>query len=109
MPQHTHGLRPPRRILLALFCLLGALLVPARGASPPPVRAAYDCEGAACPSVTLTWEEEGQRFRADNSSSQKVRVTVTTFVGDSWVIVEPQASGYLGVKNFNGAYRAEFE
>lgn len=114
MLQHTHRPRPPRTILLALLCplLVGLALPPmpaAHAATPPPLLAPYDCEGGACASVTLSWENEGQRFRADNSSSQRVRVTVTTFAGDSWVIVEPQASGYLGVKSFNGAYRAEFE
>lgn len=79
------------------------------GVPPRTSRAAHDCEGAACPSVTLTWEEEGQRFRADNSSAQRVRVTVTTFAGDSWIVVEPQKSDYLLVKGFNGPYRAEFE
>ena len=113
MPQNSRRLRPLGRTSFALVCLLCAALaitpVPAARSAPPTARAAYDCEGGACASVTLTWEEEGQRFRVDNSAARRVRVTVTTFAGESWVVVEPQASAYLGVKNFNRAYRAEFE
>jgi hypothetical protein len=112
-----HKQPPPRRAAPTPRALLCLLLVPltlllpqaAGGASPHPPPAAYDCEGAACASVTLAWEEEGQRFRADNSSAQRVRVEVETFAGKSSVVVEPQGSAHLSVKTFNGPFRAEFE
>lgn len=78
-------------------------------AAPPGLTAAYDCEGAACPQITLTWEEEGQQFRADNSSDRRVRVEVSTFAGPSSATVEAGKSEYLKVKGFNGPYRADFE
>ena len=76
------------------------------GIAPPP---SYECEGNACSVVTLTWEEEGQQFRVDNSSNQRVKVDVTTFAGTSSVTVEPQKSDYLKVKYFNGPYQANYE
>ena len=114
MPQKTPLVLPSGRRAFALYCLLyasvtHALLLGAGGATPPHTQAAYDCEGDACTVVTLTWEEERQSFRVDNSSAQRVRVTVTTFAGESWVTVAPQKSEYLRVKSFNGPYRAEFE
>lgn len=112
MPQHSSFLRAPARISLSFLCLLCAALPltpPVRGALSTPARAAYDCEGDACSVTTLTWEEEGQRFRADNSSDRRVSVVVETFAGESAVVVEPQKSGYLEVKTFNGPYRAVFE
>ena len=69
----------------------------------------YECEGNACSVVTLTWEEDGQQFRVDNSSSQRVKVEVTTFAGTSSLTVEPQKSDYLKVKYFNGPYQANYE
>lgn len=114
MLQNTRRICASRLASLALLCVSCVAVAlthqsPARGASLPPLGTDYECEGGACSSVTLMWEEEGQRFRADNSSPRKVRVTVSTFAGDSWVVIEPQSSAYLGVKGFNGAYRAEFE
>jgi lipocalin len=69
----------------------------------------YECEGNACSVVTVTWEEDGQAFRVDNSSNQRVKVEVTTFAGTSSVTVEPQKSDYLRVTYFNGPYQANYE
>lgn len=91
----------------ATLLLLSAFLL---APLPPATRAAaYDCEGDACPSVTLTWEEDGQQFRVDNNSDRAVKVEVTTYAGKSGVRLEPQKSDYLQVKTFNGPYRADFE
>jgi hypothetical protein len=114
MNQNTLTLHRPWWLPLALFCLLCAALTPpptgsAARAPAHPARAAYDCQGDACSVTALVWEEEGQRFRADNSSGRRVRVTVETFAGESAVVVEPQKSEYLRVKTFNGPYRAAFE
>lgn len=108
---HLRRFRPTSSAPLYLLCVaLTLMLMPAPGAaSAYPAGAAYDCEGAACASVTLAWEEEGQCFRADNASDRRVRVEVETFAGKSSVTVEPQKSEYLQVKSFQGPYRAEFE
>lgn len=103
------------RILLAPVCLIylvcsaPLLTTPAAGASPAPGRVAYECEGDACSVTALAWEEEGQRFRADNSSDRRVRVEVETFAGKSVTVVEPHESAFLDVKTFHGPYRAAFE
>jgi hypothetical protein len=92
------------RLPFLILCLLCAALPLLR-----PARAAYDCAGDACPVTALVWEEESQRFRADNSSDQRVRVEVETFAGRSSVTVEPRQSAYLEVKTFQGPYSASFE
>lgn len=104
MLQHTSLTRVLSRICLALLCLLCAA-----PSLMPPARAAYECEGEACVVTALVWEEEGQRFRATNSSDRRARVEVETFAGTSAVVVEPHESAYLEVKTFNGPYRAVFE
>ena len=110
MLQHISLLRlRARAALLCVFCAATLLMPPARGAAPTPGRAAHDCEGEACSVTALEWEEEGQRFRATNSSDRRVRVEVETFAGQSAVVVEPRESAYLEVKTFHGPYRAAFE
>lgn len=112
---HTSFRRLFARILLAPVCLIYLvcsalpLTPPASGASPTPGRVYYECEGDACHAVALAWEEEGQRFRATNSSDRRARVEVETFAGTSAVVVEPHEAAYLEVKTFNGPYRAAFE
>jgi hypothetical protein len=72
--------------------------------------AAADCEGEACRSLTLTWENERQQFRADNISDRNVKVEVTVAGGGTSALhLEPHKSDYLQVKTFDGPYRADFE
>lgn len=104
------------RSVLTVLCVILAVVAAVSPVTPsaattvsPTSPAAYDCEGNACAVLTLTWEEEGQRFRADNSSDRRVKVEVTTFAGASRISVEPHKSEYLQVKNFNGPYRADYE
>jgi hypothetical protein len=68
----------------------------------------YDCEGEACAEVTFNWDNDRQQFRIQNNSDRRVKVAVTTFAGDSSVIVEPRKVDYLLVKTFNGPYRANY-
>lgn len=96
-------MRPP--ILPYVFACLLAFLPPPVTKSPP----RYDCEGNACSQVTLAWEDDGQRFRVENNSDARVKFSVETYAGTSSVRVEPRKSDYLGVKYFNGPYRADFE
>jgi hypothetical protein len=92
----------------ATLLLLSAFLLPVN--IPSATRTTvYDCEGDACSSVTLTWEEDGQRFKADNNSDRAVKVEVNTYAGKSGVHVEPRSSDYLEVKTFNGPYHADYE
>lgn len=92
----------------ATLLLLSAFLLPVNLPSSA-WAAVYDCEGDACSSVALTWEEDGQRFKADNNCDRAVKVEVTTYAGKSSVHVEPHASDYLEVKTFNGPYHADYE
>lgn len=97
-------MRPTKISALPVLLLLLLLLPPT-----PSAARTYDCEGDACSAVTLTWEEDGQRFRAANDSDRAVKVEVTTYAGKSSVRVEPRTSDYLEVKTFNGPYRADYE
>lgn len=104
------GLKPvPLALLVCLLSFTLAPLMAAPRTASPARAAAYDCEGDACSSVKLTWEEETQGFRADNSSDRRLRVEVETFAGKSAVVVEAGKSAYLLVKNFEGPYHAAFE
>lgn len=71
--------------------------------------ATYECEGNACSATTMTWNQERQQFKVENSSNQQVKVTVNTFAGSSSVVVEPHKENYLEVKTFNGPYQAVFQ
>lgn len=100
------AIRLPALIIAAVSLLL-MITQPPRQAFA--AASAYDCVGEACPSVTLAWEDSTQQFRVDNNSDRKVKITVSTNAGDSYVEVEAQKFAYLQVKYFNGAYRADFE
>lgn len=85
--------------LLAVICFLMAV-----SSLSPPVAAFVstdsiiiepECEGNACPVVTVTWENEGQRFSVKNDSDRPVKVEVSTFAGTSSVSVPPRKTGYL--------------
>ena len=71
--------------------------------------ATYDCEGNACPLLTLIWENQEQRFRVQNDADRPVKVEVTTFAGLSSIRVDAHKSDYLLVKYFNGPYRANYD
>jgi hypothetical protein len=73
------------------------------------VKTGYECEGNACSVTTMTWNQERQQFKVDNSSDQQVKVTVNTFAGSSSVVVEPRKENFLEVKTFNGPYHAVYQ
>ena len=69
----------------------------------------YECEGNACAVTTMTWHQERQQFKVENSSNQPVKVTVNTFAGSSSVVVEAHKENYLEVKTFNGPYHSVYQ
>jgi hypothetical protein len=70
--------------------------------------ASYECVGNACEVTTLTWHNDRQQFKVENSSGQEVKATVNNFAGASSVIVQPHKENYLEVKTFNGPYIANY-
>jgi hypothetical protein len=95
-------------IALALVCASAAFssaASPARSSTS----VAYDCEGNACSSVTLTLEAESGKLSAQNSGSRPARVEAFNWAGGCSVLVQPGTSEYLPVKNFDGPYHANFE
>ena len=101
-------MRHATHLTLAAFAL-ALFLIPRAPSRVSAARAAYDCEGDACSSVPLTWDNDRQQFRADNNSDRGVKVEVSTYGGVSAVHVEPHKSEYLLVKTFSGPYHADFE
>ncbi len=92
---------------LIMLCTLACFteVLPAE----PGTKIFYDCEGDACPVVTLTWDQDRQQFKVQNASERAVKVEVSTFAGKSHIIIPPQKVGYLEVKTFNGPYHATYE
>jgi hypothetical protein len=95
--------------LLILFVGLSMLFLLTGPPVTAIVKSTTECEGNACSVTTMTWDQERQQFKVENSSNQNVKVTVTTFAGTSSVVVEPQKHNYLEVKTFNGPYLAAFQ
>lgn len=109
MSKHTGSLRRLGAAVALAALLISGPLAALGTAAPPDAPPALEREGAACASVSVTWEDYSQRFRVDNDSDRMVKVEVTTYAGASGVRVEPHESGYLEVKYFNGPYRADYE
>jgi hypothetical protein len=95
-------------VQIALVCALVGFhtLAPTTGVTRTTV---YECEGNACSVIALTWNQDRQQFKVENSSDQQVKVTVTTFAGTSAVTVLAHKTEYLEVKTFNGPYTANYE
>ena len=100
------------RLSVALALALACASAVATSPATSPARAAtafYDCEGNACSSVTLTWDADQQKFRAQNNGSRSARVEAFNWAGGVSVLVQPGASEYLSIKSFDGPYHANFE
>ena len=70
---------------------------------------AYDCEGNACSSITLTWDDTKQLYHVQNSSTTRwVRVDVTSQAGAMGLCVGPSRSEDLPLKNLTGKYHANY-
>lgn len=98
--------------LYAAVLFVTALMSPQFGSPQASTKAvptaSYDCEGNACEVITLSWDNDRQQFKVENSSGQEVKVTVNNFAGASSVIVQPHKENYLEVKTFNGPYLANY-
>jgi hypothetical protein len=97
-----------RIMCYSMVVLVAALMLSPQQLNATARSASYECEGNACSVTTLTWNQDRQQFKVENSSAQQVKVTVTTFAGSSSVIIEPHKENYLEVKTFNGPYQAVY-
>lgn len=71
--------------------------------------AIYDCEGDACSSVTLTWDNDRQQFRVQNSSATRwVKVDAGNSTGGISMCIGPTKTEYLPLKTITGKYRATY-
>jgi hypothetical protein len=102
-------MRPATRFPLAI-CLLAFLLFTAltlvRHAS---AAAATDCEGDACSSVTLAFDDTKQQYRAQNNSTDRwAKVTASNVASSASACLGPGESEYLPLKSYVAPYRADF-
>jgi hypothetical protein len=105
---------PARATLLIAVALLA--LAATRHANavahPPPAASAAagpDCEGDACPSVTLTFDEARQQYHAQNNSAERwAQVSASNLASSASACLAPGKEGYLPLKSFVPPYRASF-
>jgi hypothetical protein len=94
---------------LTLLLPMSAFAVRSTTAAPAFVPAFTDCEGDACPSVTFTFDEEKQQYRARNGSPERwVRVAASNLAASSSVCLPPGKDEYLALKSIAGSYRADY-
>lgn len=69
-----------------------------------------ECEGTACHQVTVTFDEAGQRYRAQNNSAGRwVKVSASNLAAAAGACLGPGSAEYLPLKSIVAPYRAEFD
>jgi hypothetical protein len=65
------------------------------------------CEGNACASVSLTWDETKEQYKAQNNSTDRwVRIEGANLVSNASLCLAPSKSDYLALKTIVAPYRA---
>jgi hypothetical protein len=76
---------------------------------PPTSSVAADCEGDACASVTLTFDDAKQQYRARNNSTDRwVSVSGSNLAAASSACLAPGKDAYLPLKSLVAPYRAVY-
>lgn len=92
--------------LIAAFTLSGHFSTDghaAAGLSP------LECEGDACPAVTVTFDDAKQQYRAANVTSDRwVRVSAANEAASASACLAPGKEAYLPLKSVVAPYRAAF-
>jgi hypothetical protein len=90
-------------VALALAC---ALAVAGNGR---PASAATECEGDACASVTLTFDEARQQYRVQNTSPDRwAKVSAANLAAAVTLCLAPGKEEYLPLKSVVAPYRAAY-
>src|ERR1044072_6336382 len=100
-----------RLILLLSVALLAAADAHRASAhlSPAPSAPFADCEGDACSSVTLAFDDTKQQYRAQNNSADRwAKVSASTVAASASAWLAPGAAAYLPLKSVVGTYSASF-
>jgi hypothetical protein len=119
MTKHDERIRVRTKAALAVMMGVAVLMVSRRpaafartnGIAPPasPSSAAADCEGDACASVTLTFDDAKQQYRAHNNSTDRwVSVSASNLAAASSACLAPGKDAYLPLKSMVAPYRAAF-
>ena len=77
-------MRPATRLPIAAYLLALALFFASPAARHAKAAPAVDCEGDACSSVTLTFDDAKQQYRALNNSSDRwVKVSASNLAAST--------------------------
>lgn len=105
----------PARLILLLALALPFIAGPhyatavAHPPPPTPATAFSDCEGDACSSVTLTFDEEKQQYRVQNNSADRwVKVSASNLAAATSACVAPGRDEYLPLKSVVAPYKAAY-
>lgn len=105
--------------LLALALMIGSAsamsgrsgaVTSARVLTPSPSPSvATECEGEACPQVSLTFDADKQQYLARNNSTDRwAKVSASNLSSFASACVGPGKDGELALKSVVGPYRAEY-
>jgi hypothetical protein len=91
-------------LALTLACALTAAAA-ARPARPP----AAECEGDACATVTLAFDEARQQYRVQNTSADRwAKVSAANLAAAVTLCLAPGGDEYLPLKSVVAPYRAAY-
>jgi len=102
-------MRHATRLPIAAYLLALALFSTPFAARHATAAPAADCEGDACSSVTFSFDDAKQQYRALNNSADRwVKVSASNLAAAATACLAPSKDGYLPLKGVVGSYRAEF-
>jgi hypothetical protein len=98
-----------RRPVLAACLLALASLTEQALPSVAATQTSTECEGEACSSVTLTFDDEKQQYLVRNNSSDRwARVSASNLAAAVSACVAPGKDEYLPLKSVVAPYRAVY-
>jgi hypothetical protein len=100
-----HAITFAAALSAALMSGLKAPFVHAESPSPT----VSECEGEACPQVTLTFDEAKQQYLVHNNSAERwVRVSAANVAASADACVAPAKTKALPLRSIAGGYRADY-
>lgn len=107
MRRKTHGHKDAAAFAAALLLVaLSGLHAASAGAAPP--APFTDCEGDACGSVQVAFDDAKGQYRAQNNSDRWARVTASNVAAAASVCLAPGKAAHLALKSIVGPYHASY-
>jgi hypothetical protein len=96
-------------VALALVCASSAAFLPGTSNARSSFAATTDCDGDACSSVTVTFDDSRQQYRAQNNSADRwAKVTASNLAASASACLGPGESEYLPLQSIVAPYHANF-